>query len=50
VVKLVLGACRESRLQDLVKEVKELGGEAVYTVTDVTKVGEVEDTFGRIDV
>jgi NADP-dependent 3-hydroxy acid dehydrogenase YdfG len=55
--KLVLGARRESRLQDLVKEVKELGGEAVYLVTDVTKVGEVEalanlavDTFGRIDV
>jgi NADP-dependent 3-hydroxy acid dehydrogenase YdfG len=55
--KLVLGARRESRLQDLVNEVKKLGGEAVYAITDVTKVEEVEalaklamDTFGRIDV
>ncbi|ASA20734.1 SDR family oxidoreductase [Paenibacillus donghaensis] len=55
--KLVLGARREDRLQDLVKEVEELGGEAMYIVTDVTKVNQVEslaklavDTFGRIDV
>lgn len=55
--KLVLGARRENRLQNLEKEVSELGGEAVYAVTDVTKVDQVEalaklaiDTFGRIDV
>lgn len=55
--KLVLGARRKERLEKLAEEVKELGGEAVYMVTDVTKVEEVEalgklaiDTFGRIDV
>lgn len=55
--KLVLGARRKERLEKLTEEVKELGGEAVYMVTDVTKVEEVEalgklaiDTFGRIDV
>jgi NADP-dependent 3-hydroxy acid dehydrogenase YdfG len=55
--RLVLGARRENLLKDLVKEVKDLGGEAVYAVTDVTNVSEVEalaklavDTYGRIDV
>lgn len=55
--KLVLGARRENLLQNLVKEVEELGGEAVYAVVDVTKVEQVEnlaklaiDKFGRIDV
>lgn len=55
--KLVLGARRKDRLEKLAEEVKELGGEAVYLVTDVTKVEEVEalgklaiDTFGKIDV
>lgn len=55
--KLVLGARREEKLKKLVEEVKKLGGEAVYSVTDVTKVEDLEklvklaiDTFGRIDV
>ena len=55
--KLVLGARRENLLQNLVKEVEGLGGEAVYAVVDVTKVEQVEDlaklaidTFGKIDV
>lgn len=55
--KLVLGARRENLLQDLAKEIEKLGGRAVYAVTDVRKVGEVENlaelavkTFGRIDV
>lgn len=55
--KIVLAARRENLLKDLVDEVSLLGGEAVYQVTDVTKVEEVEslaklavDTFGQIDV
>jgi NADP-dependent 3-hydroxy acid dehydrogenase YdfG len=55
--QLVLGARRENLLQDLVANVKRLGGEAVYAVTDVTKVDQVEalatlamQTFGKIDV
>ncbi|MCY7009047.1 SDR family oxidoreductase [Fusobacterium simiae] len=55
--KIVLGARREDKLKKLAEEVKNLGGEAVYSVTDVTKVEEVEalaklaiDTFGKIDV
>jgi NADP-dependent 3-hydroxy acid dehydrogenase YdfG len=55
--KLVLGARRENLLQNIVKEVEELGGEAVYAVVDVTKVEQVEnlaklamDKFGKIDV
>ncbi|MGX7163499.1 SDR family oxidoreductase [Enterococcus massiliensis] len=55
--KLVLAARRENLLQELVETVKENSGEAVYAVTDVTKVEQVEalaklaiDTYGRIDV
>ncbi|MCM3025113.1 SDR family oxidoreductase [Heyndrickxia ginsengihumi] len=55
--KLVLGARRAPLLQNLVKEVEDLGGEAVYAVVDVTKVEQVEDLaklamdkFGKIDV
>lgn len=55
--KLVLGACRENLLKELVQEVEKIGGEAVYAVTDVTKVDQVEDLaklamdkFGHIDV
>lgn len=55
--KLVLGARRENLLQEIVKEVEALGGEAVYAVTDVTKADQVEalaklavDKFDRIDV
>jgi NADP-dependent 3-hydroxy acid dehydrogenase YdfG len=55
--KLVLGARRENRLQEIAKDIEELGGEAVYAATDVTNDDEVEalaklaiDKFGRIDV
>jgi len=55
--RLVLGARRENLLQEIVKEVEALGGEAVYAVTDVTKADQVEalaklavDKFSRIDV
>lgn len=55
--KLVLGARRENLLQNIVEEVEQLGGEAVYAVTDVTDVEQVEnlaelaiERFGRIDV
>lgn len=55
--KLVLGARRENRLQEIAKDVEKLGGEAVYAATDVTNDDEVEalaklaiDKFGRIDV
>lgn len=55
--KLVLGARRENRLQELVSEITVAGGEAVYAVTDVTKQENVEALsqtalahFGRIDV
>lgn len=55
--KLVLGARREKRLQQLVDDIKNSGGEAIYKTVDVTNRGEVEaladaalDKFGRIDV
>ncbi|AME09367.1 MULTISPECIES: SDR family oxidoreductase [Gemella] len=55
--KIVLAARRKELLEKLVSEVESLGGKAVYQVTDVTKVDEVEnlaklaiDTFGKIDV
>ena len=55
--KLVLAARREDRLKKLAEEIRELGGEAVYQVTDVRDVSQVEalaekavSSFGRIDV
>lgn len=55
--KLVLGARRENRLQEIAKDIEKLGGEAVYAATDVTNDDEVEalaklamDKFGQIDV
>ncbi|MCH2456368.1 MAG: SDR family oxidoreductase, partial [Idiomarina sp.] len=55
--KLVLGARREERLKQLVDDIKNSGGEAIYKTVDVTKRSEVEalanaarDEFGRIDV
>lgn len=55
--RLVLGARREERLKILKSEVEKLGGQAVYGMTDVTDVAQVEalaqlamQTFGRIDV
>ena len=55
--KLVLGARREKRLQQLVNAITSDGGEAIYKTVDVTKRDEVEalanaalEKFGRIDV
>ena len=55
--KVVLGARRTEKLQELKKEIEGFGGTAVYRQTDVTKVDEVErlvklaiDKFGRVDV
>lgn len=55
--KVVLGARRESRLQDIVDDIKQNGGDAIYAVTDVKNDSEVENLakvavnhYGRIDV
>lgn len=40
--KVVLGARREARLQELVAEITNAGGEAAYAVTDVRYVAEVQ--------
>jgi len=55
--KVVLGARREDRLQALVQEIKDAGGQAAYQVTDVRDAAEVQGLvavakreFGGIDV
>ena len=55
--KVVLGARRENKLQEIATEIEKLGGEAAYQSTDVTDDDQVEslaklaiDRFGRIDV
>ena len=55
--KVVLGARRVPRLQEITGNITDLGGDAIYLPTDVTKDDEVEalaklavDKFGRIDV
>ncbi|EIW14198.1 oxidoreductase, short-chain dehydrogenase/reductase family [Lactiplantibacillus pentosus KCA1] len=55
--KLVLGARREEKLQQLVGKIRENGGEAIYQVTDVVNPGDskalvqmANDIFGRVDV
>lgn len=55
--KIVLAARREERLQQLVGEIQSLGGTAVYKVTDVTSLEQVQDLadftlgqYGQIDV
>ena len=55
--KLVLGARREDKLQKLADEIVQAGGEAVYHVTDVTKIEDnnklvelAKEKFGRVDV
>ncbi|PWG00308.1 SDR family oxidoreductase [Levilactobacillus bambusae] len=55
--RVVLGARREAKLQALVDQIKADGGEAIYRVTDVTKMADVKalvelakDHFGGIDV
>ncbi|MEH7885165.1 SDR family oxidoreductase [Bacillus sp. JJ1609] len=55
--KIVLAARREERLQELAQEIKSQGGTAVYKLTDVTSLEEVQslaefalEQFGKIDV
>lgn len=55
--KIVLAARREDRLKEIVKDIQNEGGIAIYQVTDVTYYQEVEalakraiDEFGQIDV
>ena len=55
--QIVLAARREERLKTIAAEIQAAGGEAVYQVTDVTKVSDNEalaqkalNTYGRIDV
>src|SRR5947209_3695960 len=55
--KLVLGARREDKLNQIVEEIEKDGGQAVYQTLDVTKPSEndaivrlAKDTFGGVDV
>lgn len=55
--KLILGARREDRLQNLVAKINDMDGKAFYKVTDVTKEKDLTDLaqfavdkFGKIDV
>lgn len=55
--KVVLGARRKDKLEILTNQIKNSGGEATYSVTDVKNKEEVlqlvktaVDTFGRLDV
>ena len=55
--KVVLGARRENRLQAIVQDIQDAGGQASYRVTDVTKPEEVQalvdqaqHDFGGLDV
>lgn len=55
--KVVLGARRESRLQDIVKDIEAAGGKATYSVTDVRDAAQVnalvhkaKTEFGGLDV
>jgi NADP-dependent 3-hydroxy acid dehydrogenase YdfG len=55
--KVVLGARREDKLQQIVDEISQNGGHAIYQQLDVTKASECDEivelakaTFGRVDV
>ena len=55
--KVALGARRTYRLDDIVKDIKEAGGDAIAVATDVTKLEDVQklvdaakETWGRVDV
>jgi NADP-dependent 3-hydroxy acid dehydrogenase YdfG len=55
--KVVLAARRTDRLEKLVAEIREAGGEAIAVATDVAKRADLEklaaatvEAFGRIDV
>lgn len=55
--KLVLGARRTDKLEQIAQEISQAGGEAVYTALDVTNQADndaivklAKDSFGRLDV
>lgn len=55
--KVVLGARRAERLEAIVREISEAGGEAIAVATDVSKLEDVQklvdtakETHGRVDV
>ncbi len=55
--KMVLGARRTDRLEDLARRIRERGGEAIHLAVDVKKRADLEalvalacDTYGRLDV
>jgi NADP-dependent 3-hydroxy acid dehydrogenase YdfG len=55
--KVVLGSRTEASLREVIQQINEAGGEAVYVVTDVKKkedllqlVNTAIDTYGRLDV
>lgn len=55
--KVVLGARREERLQKIVKNIEQSGGQATYLATDVSELEQVKalaqkaiNTYGRLDV
>lgn len=55
--KVALGARRKDRLDTLVSEITEAGGDAIAVATDVTKLEDVQalvkaaqDAFGKVDV
>ncbi len=55
--KVIIGARRQDKLETIVKDIKDEGGEAEYLVTDVTVTSDVKalvqkavDVFGRVDV
>ncbi len=55
--KVVLGARRKERLEELIRYIKDAGGEAIYLVTDIKKRDDLVqlvnlacETYGRLDV
>jgi NADP-dependent 3-hydroxy acid dehydrogenase YdfG len=55
--KVVLGARRAERLDAIVRDITEAGGQAIAVATDVTKLDDVRklvdtanETYGRVDV
>ncbi|CCQ66982.1 Short-chain dehydrogenase/reductase SDR [Crocosphaera watsonii WH 0402] len=56
-LKLMLAARREERLKELVNQIEQEGGTAVYQTVDVTDFKQVEalvqknkETYGQIDI
>jgi NADP-dependent 3-hydroxy acid dehydrogenase YdfG len=55
--KIALGARRAERLDAIVRDITEAGGQAIAVTTDVTKLDDVrklvdtaKETYGRVDV